>query len=137
MKSFVQFTGGISDRGRLKLSSVSSLVHSDLSELILLGVSPVQSTRQVSYCFPILGLENSRDCIVLRVAKSRTRLNGFHSLWCLSKSYSSLAHCLNKINAYRSRTTYAAIKILMFCRKVNNCLYLLVFFFSNRFSYLH
>ena len=42
-----------------------------------LGRSPGE---EKGYLFQYSGLENSMDCIVHGVAKSRTRLNDFHSL---------------------------------------------------------
>ena len=44
------------------------------------------------YPFQYSGLENSMDCIVHRVTKSRTKLTNFH--FTFSKSKNSVARCL-------------------------------------------
>ena len=47
----------------------------DLGSIPRLGRSPGEGK---GYALRYSGLENSMDCIVHRVAKSRTRLSGFH-----------------------------------------------------------
>ena len=49
----------------------------DLGSIPRLGRSPGEGKGYPLQCS---GLENSMDCIVYRVAESRTRLSDFHSL---------------------------------------------------------
>ena len=51
----------------------------DLGSIPGLGRSPGGGN---SYPLEYSGLENSKDCIVYGVAKSRTRLSDFYFLWC-------------------------------------------------------
>ena len=77
----------------------------DLSSIPGLGRSPGEGYPQ-----QYSGLENSMDCIVYGVTKSRTRLNGFHSLPCLHPH--SSAYHLPSLDIWNSRTPVGNVQIL-------------------------
>ena len=77
----------------------------DLSSIPGLGRSPGEGYPQ-----QYSGLENSMDCIVYGVTKSRTRLNGFHSLQYLHPH--SSAYHLPSLDIWNSRIPVGNVQIL-------------------------
>ena len=121
---FLSFPGGSAGRE-------STCNARDLSLIPGLGRSPGKGNM---YTFQYSGLENSMDCIVHWVAKSRIRLSDFH--WLPHRQPDSRSRLAPLWRGSQGKTRLPLQLLLYFCHVLSWYLYPLLCCFFNQFTVL-